>query len=110
MSGSNYVKLPLRSNAILIIENNDKYCFLRSILAYLHPCNKKYPNTVSNYKHYLKELKIVGFDFTNAFKCIDVHRLENVNNLSINIFELNFYQDQKKWKQKLLPIEVSKND
>ena len=26
--GSNYVKSPLRSNAILNIENNDKYCFL----------------------------------------------------------------------------------
>ena len=34
MNGSNYVKIPLRSNAILNIENNDKYCFLWSILAY----------------------------------------------------------------------------
>ena len=28
LNGSNYVKIPLRSNAILNIENNDKYCFL----------------------------------------------------------------------------------
>ena len=28
MNGSNYVKIPSRSNAILDIENNDKYCFL----------------------------------------------------------------------------------
>ena len=33
MNGSNYVKIPLRSYAILNIENNDKYCFLWSILA-----------------------------------------------------------------------------
>ena len=33
-----------------------------------------------------------------------------MNNLSINIFELNFYQDQNKWKHKLIPIEVSKNE
>ena len=28
MNCSNYVKNPLRSNAILNIENKDKYCFL----------------------------------------------------------------------------------
>ena len=28
---SNYGKISLRSNAFLIIENNDKYCFSRSI-------------------------------------------------------------------------------
>ena len=28
MNGSSYIKIPLRSNAILNIENNDKYCFL----------------------------------------------------------------------------------
>ena len=48
MNGSNYVKIPLRSNAILNIENNDKYCFLWSILASLHPCNNNHPNRVSN--------------------------------------------------------------
>ena len=37
MNGSNYIKIPLRSNTILNVENNDKYCFLWSILAYLHP-------------------------------------------------------------------------
>ena len=48
MNGSNYIKIPLRTNAILNIENNDKYCFLWSILAWLHPCNNNYPNRVSN--------------------------------------------------------------
>ena len=46
----------------------------------------------------------------NGFKCSDVHRFNELNNSSINIFELNFYQDQSKWKHKLIPIEVSKND
>ena len=27
LNGSSYVEIPLRSNAILKIENNDKYCF-----------------------------------------------------------------------------------
>ena len=47
MNGLSYVKIPLRSSAILKSENNDKHCFLSSILAYLHPCNKNYPNRVS---------------------------------------------------------------
>ena len=110
MNSSNYIKIPLRSNAILNVENNDKYCFLWSILAYLHPCNNNHPNRVSNYKQYFNELNIQGFDFTNGFKCTDVHKFNELNNLSVNIFELNFYQDQNQWKHKLIPIEFSKNN
>ena len=109
-NGSNYVKIPLRSNAILNIENNDKYCFLWSILASLHPCNNNHPNRVSNDKQYFNELNINGFDFTKGFRCSDVHKFNEINNLSVNIFELNFYQDEKQWKHKLIPIEVSINN
>ena len=76
-------------------ENNEKYCFLWSILACLHPC-KNHPNRVSNYRQYFNELNINGFNFTNGFKCSDVHRFNEINKLSVNIFELNFYQDQNK--------------
>ena len=110
MNGSNYIKIPLRSNAILNIENNDKYCFLWSILASLHPCNDNHPNRVSNYKQYFDELNIQGFDFSRGFRCCDVPKFNELNNLSGNIFELNFYQDQNQWKHKLIPIEISKND
>ena len=40
--------------------------------------------------------------FINLFHFIKI--------LSFNVFELKFYQDQKKWKHKLIPIEVSKNE
>ena len=110
MNGSNYIKIPLRSNAILNIGNNDKYCFSWSILAYLHPCNNIHPNRVSNYRQNFDELNIQGFDFTNGFKCSDVHKSNELNSLSVNIFELNFYQDQNQWKHKLIPIENSKNN
>ena len=110
MNGSNYIKIPLRSNAILNIENNDKYCFLWSILAYLHPCNKNHPNRVTNYRQYFNELNIQDFDFTDGFKCSDVHKFNELNNLSVNIFEINFYQDQNQWKHKLIPVEISKNN
>ena len=110
LNGSNFVKIPLRSNVILNIQNDDKYCFLWSILAYLHPCIINHPNRVSIYKEYFIELNIDGFDFTNGFKCSDVHKFNQLNSLSINMFELIFYQDQNKWRHKLVPIEVSKNN
>ena len=109
LNGISYVKIPLRSSAILNVQNNDKYCFIWSILASLHPCENDHPNRVSNYKQNFNELNINGFDFTNGFKCSDLHRLEKLNNLSVNIYELNFYQDGDKWKHNLIPIETSKN-
>ena len=105
MDGSSYIKIPLRSSAILNIKNDDKYCFLWSILAKLHPCENN-SNIVSSYRKYFNELNIEGFDFTNGFKCSDMYRFEKLNNLSINIYELGFDQN----KHKLIPIEISKNE
>ena len=104
LNGSNYAKIPLRSKAILNIETIDRYCFIWSILASLHPCNRNQSNRVSNWKQYFNELKINGFDFSKGFKCSDVHKFNEVNNLSINVFELNSYQDQNKGNHKLIPI------
>ena len=110
LNGTSFVKNPLRSNAILNIQNNDKYCFIWSVLASLYPCENDHPNRVSNYKQYFNELNINDFDFTNGFKCSNVHRFNELNNLSVNIYELNFYQDCDKWKHNLIPIEISKNE
>ena len=110
MHGSNDVELPLRSSAIIHIENDDKYCFLWSILANLHPCKNNHPNRVSNYRQYFDEINIQGFDFTNGFKSSDLYIFEKLNNLSINKFELSFYQDENKWKHKIISIETSKNE
>ena len=67
INGQSYVKSPLRTNAILNIENNDKYCFIWSIIASFHPCNINHTNRVSNYKQYFNELNIQGFDFSYGF-------------------------------------------
>ena len=80
LKDSNYIKFPLRSNAILNFEYKDKYCFFWSLLAYLHPCNIIQPNRVSNYRQYFIELNIDGFDFTNGFKCSDAHRFNELKN------------------------------
>ena len=110
LNGTSYVKIPFRASAILNIQNMDKYCFLWSILVSLHPCENDHPNRVSNYKQYFNELNIIGFDFTNGFKCSDMHRFKKLNNLSIIIYELNFYQDGDKCKHNLIPLEISKNE
>ena len=110
LDGTSYVKIPLRSNAILNIQSNDEYCFIWSILASLHPCENDHPNRVNNYVQYFNELNFQKFDFTNGFQCSDVHRFDEINNLSVNIYELNFYQDGDKWKHNLIPIEISKNE
>ena len=109
LNGSSYVKVHLRSSALVNNKNDVKYFFARSILVSLHPCNIN-PNRVSKYRQYFNELNIGGFDFTNGFKCNDMHKFEKLNNLSINIIELNFYQDNNKWKHKLIPIDLSKNE
>ena len=104
LDDSNYVKNPLRSNSILSIGNIDKHCSLWLIVAYLHPCINNHLNRVSNYKQFYNKLNI-----TNGSKCSDVHKFNELNKLSINIFELKIYQDQNKWRHKLIPVEVNKN-
>ena len=110
MNGSSYVKIPLRSNPSININDIDKLSFIWLILASLHPCNNDNPNKVSNYRHYFDELNIEGFDFGNGFRCSDVQKFAKVNSLCINIFELIFYQDKNKWKLNLLPIEIIRKD
>ena len=111
LNGSKFVESLLRSNANLNIENNDKNCFIWSILASLHPCNITI--ILAEFQiinNILFELYIQGFDFSYGCKCNDVHRFNGLNNISINIFELNVYRDQNKWRHKLIPIEISKNN
>ena len=43
LGGTSYVKIALRSSAILSIQNNDKYCFIWSILASLHLRENTHP-------------------------------------------------------------------
>ena len=48
LNGSSYVENPLRSNALINIINNDKNCFIWSLLAYLHSCEISHPSRVKN--------------------------------------------------------------
>ena len=84
--------------------------FIRSILANFHSCRNNHPSKVSIYRQYFIEINFQVFDFTNGFKCNDMHNYEKLNKLSIKIFELNFCQDQNKWIHKLIPVEKGKNN
>ena len=63
----------MRSSAVMNFENDDKYCFVWSILSKLHPCENDHPNNFSNYRQFFTELVNQGFDITNGLKCSDVH-------------------------------------
>ena len=89
LNGTSYVKIPLRSNAILKVQNIEKFCFVWSILASLHPCENTLPSRKNNYIRYFNELNFQSFDFTNGFICSDVHRFNELISLSVNIYELN---------------------
>ena len=93
-----------------MLRNHDIYCFIWSILASLHPCENDHPNRVSNSEQYFNWLNIDGFDSTNGFKCGHMHWFEKLNNLSTNLFDLNFYPNKDKWKRKLIPIKSRQNE
>ena len=65
MNALSYVKIALRSSAIINIESDDKYCSLWSQIAYLHLCFNNHPNRVSNYRPFFNEINSQDFDFTN---------------------------------------------
>ena len=108
INGMTYKKFPIRTNAILNIQNADTYCFLWSILANIHPINdKNHPYRVSKYVAYRNELNIGDIDFTNGMKISDIDKFENLNNqLPINVFEYTKDQDND---YNLVPIYISKN-
>ena len=89
--GSRFVKNLLGSLPVLNIENDDKYCFMRLILAGFQPCFNKLSNRFSNYGQFFDELNTDGFDFSFGFKCSDVDRVEKLNALLVSIIKVHFY-------------------
>ena len=87
----------------------DKYCFYWSILDHFRPFESSQPERESTYVRNFKELDIKRFDFSNEFKRSGVIKTEGLHTLSINIFELNFFQIENGRKHELSPFEISKN-
>ena len=114
MNGPSYVKIPLKTQALLNIQNKDKYYFLWSILAHLHPCSNGHPERTSKYAENFNELNFDGFDITVGFKVSNVKKIETANKLSIIIFGLKFYPvsttEGETWKYNLIPVALCSSE
>ena len=87
--GSSYIEAPkiiADKKAILNIQNkNDNECFKWCILASLFPVDsKKHPYRVTNYKNIEHNLNFNNITFPVRIK--DIHKFEEANNISINVF------------------------
>jgi len=85
LSGSKFIALPKfiqNKKACLNIQNNDKFCFLWSVVAGLYPKNQNQHRT-SSYPHFQNVLNINNLSFPITFSDIAVFEK---NNSFLNIF------------------------
>ena len=94
MRASSYLPLPKEpkaEKACLNIQNNDKKCFLRSMLALFHPLQyRNHPDRVSKYQEHECELDMSGIQYPVDIK--DIGKFGHQNNISINVYG---YEDKK---------------
>ncbi|CAC5365506.1 unnamed protein product [Mytilus coruscus] len=85
IGGSSYFRIPEtleKSHAIINIKNDDKKCFLWSVLAHIHTKSKN-ANRISQYIRYEKELNMSGIAYPVQVK--QIPKFENQNDISINV-------------------------
>ena len=73
------------NKSIINMNNNDRFCFLWCILAYLYPVEEN-KNRSSNHSMHMNKLNLEGLEFPMKVK--DIHKFENLNKLNVNVFEL----------------------
>lgn len=98
LRGSSYIDLPLdikHKYAVINVKNNDNECFRWAILSGLHPTNNN-PHRLTNYLAHKNELKFTNLSF--PIKITDINKFEKLNNLSINVFTLDYDSETKKNK------------
>ena len=101
IQASSYIELPpkyKKNQSIINIKNNDQFCFLWCILAYLFPVEDN-KNITSKYVIHMNKLNLKGLEFRMKVK--DIPKFEKLNNLNVNVFELN--------GTVLTPIHINKN-
>ena len=101
LQASSYIELPEKyknNKSIIIIKNDDQYCFLWCILAQLCPV-EDHKNRTSSYSMHMIKLNLKGLEFPMKVK--DIPKFDNLNNLNVNVFELT--------GTVLTPIHVNKN-
>lgn len=109
LAGSSYIALPPSiesKKACINIQNCDNACLLWAVTAALFPANNGNPNRVSSYPHYSTVLRFDNIDLPVKIK--DVSKIEELNNISINIYSLTYCSETMKYEV-VGPIYFSKN-
>ncbi|KAB0805098.1 hypothetical protein PPYR_02068 [Photinus pyralis] len=98
---STYIKIPrfiALKRAVINVRNNDKYCFLWSVVSALYPA-KSNPDRPFSYPHFDAVLNRGNIEF--PIKVPDIKKFERLNNLAINLYCLE--------KRNVLPFMLSRN-
>ena len=101
IQATSWVELPEKyknNKSIINIKNDDQFCFLWCILAHLFPV-EDHKNRTSGYSMHTNKLILNGLEFPMKIK--DIPKFENLNNLTVNVFELT--------KTVLTPIHTNTN-
>lgn len=95
LRGSSYIDLPhdiKTKKAIINVQNYDHECLKWAILSALYPV-KDSSQRVSSYIKNQNKLKFADIPF--PVKLTDIHKVEKLNNISINVFGLCFNENLK---------------
>ena len=105
---SSYLPLPKELKGkqwCLSIQNNDKKCFLWSILESLHPIQcRNNPLIVSKYQKYEHELNMFGIQYHIDIK--DISKFEHQNNISVNAYG---YKNKKIFPLRITSVTVARH-
>lgn len=98
LRGSSYIKLPRDihlKKAVINVQNNDYECFRWAILSGLFPpgTNNRAHN-VNTYKNHKDHVNFGNLPF--PIKLTDVHKFEKLNDLSVNVFGLEYNSQSKR--------------
>lgn len=108
--GGSYIPLPkdiAHRKAVLNIQNHDQFCAAWSIVAALHPASDRENKVrVSSYPHFNTILNLDNVDF--PLKLGDMQKIELLNNISINVYGLEYNSVSKK-NEVCGPIYYSKD-
>lgn len=106
--GSSYIDLPqdIKSKkAIINVKNNDNQCFQWALLSAMYPATT-HSDRVSSYTMHQYKLKFGNCPFPIKLK--DINKIEHLNNISINVFGLE-YNVETKTHTVVGPLYFAKN-
>lgn len=96
LRGTSYIDLPKDiklKKAVINVQNSDNLCFKWALLSALYPV-KKHTERPTSYSAHVNMLKFDGVSF--PIKLTDISKIEKQNNISINVFGLEFNTKSQK--------------